>query len=224
MRTLLFFDTETTGLPKNYRAPSSDIENWPHLVELGYVLVKFDGSTCKIAQSESMLIEPSGWVIPEETSKIHGITTKMCEDEGHNLYEVLEKFMNLQYESDFLVAHNSSFDGKILRSAVAKVLAPEFEQITKAPTICTMKESTEWCSLPGKRGPKWPKLEEFYDKCFLGETFEAHRADQDCLATVKCFEKMFALGIWDEGIFDRAIASKEKIDKAVIAKKLRGQL
>jgi hypothetical protein len=30
----LFFDTETTGVPKDYKAPSSDTDNWPRLQEL----------------------------------------------------------------------------------------------------------------------------------------------------------------------------------------------
>ena len=34
MKNYLFFDTETTGLPRNYKAPSSDTRNWPRLVQL----------------------------------------------------------------------------------------------------------------------------------------------------------------------------------------------
>ncbi len=30
----LFFDTETTGVPKDYKAPSSDTDNWPRMVQL----------------------------------------------------------------------------------------------------------------------------------------------------------------------------------------------
>ena len=32
----LIFDTETTGLPKNWRAPISDTENWPRCVQLAW--------------------------------------------------------------------------------------------------------------------------------------------------------------------------------------------
>ena len=32
----LTFDSETTGLPKNYKAPLSDSDNWPRLVQLGW--------------------------------------------------------------------------------------------------------------------------------------------------------------------------------------------
>ncbi len=30
----LFFDTETTGLPRNWHAPASDLANWPRLIQL----------------------------------------------------------------------------------------------------------------------------------------------------------------------------------------------
>ena len=30
----LFFDTETTGVPRNYYAPVTDTNNWPRLEEL----------------------------------------------------------------------------------------------------------------------------------------------------------------------------------------------
>lgn len=30
----LFFDTETCGLPRDYKAPLDDFENWPRMVEL----------------------------------------------------------------------------------------------------------------------------------------------------------------------------------------------
>ena len=34
----LIFDTETTGLPKNYNAPISDTDNWPRAVQIAWQL------------------------------------------------------------------------------------------------------------------------------------------------------------------------------------------
>lgn len=34
----LFFDTETTGLPKEYRARTEDVDNWPRVVQLAWAL------------------------------------------------------------------------------------------------------------------------------------------------------------------------------------------
>ena len=34
----LFFDTETTGLPKNWKAPVTDLENWPRMIQIAWIL------------------------------------------------------------------------------------------------------------------------------------------------------------------------------------------
>ncbi|MCJ8276491.1 MAG: hypothetical protein MJK18_06600, partial [Bdellovibrionales bacterium] len=36
----LFFDTETTGLPKSYKAPYTDLENWPRVVQLSWLVTE----------------------------------------------------------------------------------------------------------------------------------------------------------------------------------------
>lgn len=40
----LFFDTETTGLPKNWKAPVTDLNNWPRLVQLVYLYYDDNGN------------------------------------------------------------------------------------------------------------------------------------------------------------------------------------
>lgn len=32
-----FFDTETTGIPKNWEAPVTDLSNWPRMVQIAYL-------------------------------------------------------------------------------------------------------------------------------------------------------------------------------------------
>ena len=34
----LIFDTETTGLPRDYSAPITQLDNWPRLVQLAWQL------------------------------------------------------------------------------------------------------------------------------------------------------------------------------------------
>lgn len=41
----LFFDTETTGLPKNYKAPASDSDNWPRLVQIAWSIYDAEGNS-----------------------------------------------------------------------------------------------------------------------------------------------------------------------------------
>ena len=40
----IFFDTETTGVPRDYKAPTTDTQNWPRLVQLGWILMDSEGN------------------------------------------------------------------------------------------------------------------------------------------------------------------------------------
>ena len=81
--TYLFFDTETTGVPKNYKAPSSDLENWScRLVQLSWI-VKNDKQ--EELSRGNFIVKPDGFEIPTEASDIHGITTEKALAEGLEL-------------------------------------------------------------------------------------------------------------------------------------------
>jgi DNA polymerase-3 subunit epsilon len=75
----LFFDTETTGRPKDYKAPISDVDNWPRLVQLGYLI--YDETGDQLSQGE-FIVRPDGFLIPEEASNIHGITNEIANSRG----------------------------------------------------------------------------------------------------------------------------------------------
>lgn len=40
----LFFDTETTGIPRNWRAPVTDLTNWPRIVQVAWLECDEDGA------------------------------------------------------------------------------------------------------------------------------------------------------------------------------------
>ena len=109
----LFFDTETTGLPKDWKAPVTDLNNWPRLVQLAYL--QFDNNGNKILEGD-FIIKPNGFIIPKESSNIHGITHEKAMNEGVDLHNVLNDFHKLINNSQTLVAHNMSFDEKIVGS------------------------------------------------------------------------------------------------------------
>ena len=82
---ILFFDTETTGLPKRRNAPITDSENWPRLVQLAYLVYDFNGN--KIHKC-CHIIKPDNFTIPIESSKLHRITTDKAIREGKILQAV----------------------------------------------------------------------------------------------------------------------------------------
>src|SRR2546425_6391906 len=107
----LIFDTETAGLPDDYNAPHSDIENWPRMVQLAWGT--FDIRGRKIG-GKSYVIRPDGFKIPMNAEKVHGISTAVAKRVGAPVADVLDEFMDALGESSILVAHNVSFDAGIL--------------------------------------------------------------------------------------------------------------
>lgn len=186
----LFFDTETTGLPRNWKAPVSNVNNWPRMIQIAWV---FTDSTGKVLDQDSYIIKPVNFTIPKAASRIHRITTERALKEGKDLTNILRTFNNLVAEANYIVAHNISFDEKIIG---AEFIRNDFStDFFKKPKLCTMKASTDYCEIPGPYGYKWPKLAELHQTLF-GEDFEeAHDAAADINATTKCFWEMRRIGI-----------------------------
>jgi len=186
----LFFDTETTGLPRNWKAPVSDLNNWPRLVQLAFLYYDRNGN--KISGGD-FIIKPEGFTIPTDASRIHGISTERALREGQSLVSVLQHFNSLIGQASYLVAHNMSFDEKIVG---AEFLRNGMQNsIQTKNKICTMESTTNFCAIDGPYGYKWPKLSELHIELF-GEDFEeAHDASVDINATEKCFWKMRKIGL-----------------------------
>lgn len=189
----LFFDTETTGLPKDWKAPITDLSNWPRLVQLAYLF--YDNTGNRIDGGNS-IVKPEGFTIPAEAARIHGISTDRARNEGRDLPIVLQEFQALVQQADYLVAHNIRFDEKIIG---AEFLRNKMDDsLPGKKKICTMQSSTNYCALPGVCGYKWPRLTELHQKLFQTGFEEAHNAAADITATVKCFWELKRLGIIEQ--------------------------
>lgn len=203
---ILFFDTETTGTPKNYRAPLTDFDNWPRLVQLAWIQV--DGDDLAVMKSFDTLIKPEGFEIPQEAIAIHGITTERASLEGMKLKDALAMFSLALANCDMIVGHNISFDRNIIGS---EMLRMGFEDsLHGKPRICTMNAGTNFCQLPGKYGYKWPKLSELHEKLFKEPFESAHNAKADIYATAKCFFAMCQRGIISEEMIQVALGNMTK--------------
>jgi DNA polymerase III epsilon subunit-like protein len=183
----LFFDTETTGLPKNYRAPVHDSANWPRMVQLAWGLWDQDGvEQC----GDQHIIRPEGYCIPDVVAKIHGITTEIATRDGLDLGEVLISLLPVFQDAPVVLAHNIEFDRKILG---AEFFRKGFGDPLEGKDLrCTMKESARFCALPRN---KWPKLAELHT-CLFKEGFDnAHNALADVRACARCFFEMKRRGV-----------------------------
>ncbi len=181
----LFFDTETVGLPERWDVPITDMDNWPRLVQLAWIVCDVRG---EVLEERNAIIKPEGFSIPAEISKLHGITTSIANEHGEPLKEVLELFAERVDKAWLLVGHNISFD--------ECVVGAEFERLRMMtslflkPKYCTMKGSINYCKLPGNNGFKSPKLVELYQILFGSRFDNAHDALADVKATMKCFWKL----------------------------------
>jgi len=186
----LFFDTETTGLPKNYKAPVTDVDNWPRLVQLAWLL--YDDNDNYVDGCNDIVC-PDGWTVPEQAANLHGITTERALAEGHPVIDVLTRFENAMRQATHLVAHNMAFDERILGAEYVRAKWPRI--LPKLPRVCTMLSTTDICKLNGRYGYKWPKLQELHRHLFHDTFEEAHNAAADIKATARCFYELKRLNL-----------------------------
>lgn len=178
-----FFDTETTGLPLDYRAPATDLDNWPRMVQLAWLLTD---ENAKELNSAECIIRPDGFKIPLGVSRIHGITTEKALECGIPLHRALSPVSEAIEEALVLVAHNMQFDEKILGAEFLRSGYPD--PLVNKKRYCTMLSTTEFCRLPGRQsGYKWPKLQELHHVLFQEPFFGAHDALTDVRACARCF-------------------------------------
>lgn len=186
----LIIDSETTGLPKNWKAPVSDLDNWPRVIQLAWALYDKSGS-----QIESMihLIRPEGFTIPEEAQRVHHISTAQALSEGRSLAEILQALSDSTAKASILIAHNVKFDERVISAEYLRLkLAPPFSDKMR---ICTMEQSASFCQIPGPYGFKWPTLSQLHRKLFGSEYEEAHDAGADVAACARCFFELKKLGV-----------------------------
>lgn len=187
MQRYLFFDTETTGLPRegaNYK----EVDAWPRLVSIGWILADETGNEL---EKGYLMVRPTGWIIPKEATKVHSISTARAVKEGYRIEHVVSEFAKAVAKADALVAHNIAFDFGVVASEMHRIGIARHLEGKKQ--ICTMMGSMEFCGLTeydwatGERYLRRPKLRVLYAKLFGKEYEGQHHAFADAEAVKKCF-------------------------------------
>lgn len=200
MKTILAFDTETSGLPL-WSQPSSHPDQ-PRITQLAAKLMIEE--TRQVLGSMDCIIKPDGWTIPEELQKLTGITMDHAEKFGVPIEHALHLFINLWMGADERVAHNESFDMRMLRIELVRHPHYSTQQIDglpfadywkAAPAYCTASNSTQIINLPPtpamikarRNHAKTPNLGEAY-QFFTGQKLEgAHNAMVDVDACIAVY-------------------------------------
>ncbi len=187
----LFFDTETTGIPKDYKAPCTNTDNWPRLIQLGWLLTDAEG---RILSEGNHIVRPDGFEIPKAASDVHGITTEFALENGKPLLDVIFAFGADLNQAECVIGHNLDYDLHIVGAEYVR-LGYDSRIMFARPTLCTMQATIQYCNIPGRFGPKWPKLMELYTKLFGQEFDGAHDAMADIVATKDCFFELIRRGV-----------------------------
>lgn len=191
---VLFFDTETTGIPERSWNWDTDFEQYPHVVQMAWL------HGCKV---ETHIIRPDGWEIPQETVDVHGITTEYALEHGEPFASVVDMFIQDCHDAGLICGHNIHFDTSIIKANILRELGREYydandveNALYKGKRIDTMRPTMKWVDARMANGRlKFPNLSELYSRCFPGETFPAHDALEDVKAVAKCLPVIVELGL-----------------------------
>ena len=194
---ILFFDTETTGLPLSRRASPQQSHLWPSVVQLSFIL--YDVSNQVSVDSQDMIIKlPRDAALPKESIAIHGITRARLNTKGIPISVALDAFEAAVAKADLVVAHNLEFDLNVLKAELWRARRSlEFQPpIGRARQFCTMVATKKLCNLKakskdGRQYVKYPKLEELHRHMFGVEHGHMHDAMGDVLAGLRCYCQLF---------------------------------
>lgn len=187
-KTILFLDTETTGLPPNWKAP---YDQWPRMVSIAGQL--YINGVYEVGFE--YIIKPDGYEIPKEASDIHGITQEIALEKGEDISFAIPWVHGYIDRADRIVFHNASFDTGIISGEQMRLgYQPKSLICNSTKLFCTKEKSTNILKIPnGRGGYKWPSLAELCQFCGV-ENKGAHNALNDVIATKECYFYMVEQG------------------------------
>jgi DNA polymerase III subunit epsilon len=190
---LLFFDTETTGIPSDRLPPNHECQ--PHIVQIAALLTEEDGTE---RASINLIVNPPT-DIPQQASDVHGITNEIATSCGLSPVSSIALFGLLANKASRIIAHNIKFDLQLVETC--KLRCDRHFQIPSI-RICTMEIAAPIVNLPptermlraGFNKPKAPKLEECIQHFFDENLNGAHDAMVDVRACARLYFHLRGIG------------------------------
>ena len=194
---IIVFDTETTGLPTERNASYMETDKWPYIVQLSFVV--YDTEVNKLVAIHDYIIRiPDDVRISAESQAIHGISPGRCRRKGVPISIALEEFGECLQSSDIAVAHNLSFDKRVILAAYRRERMQQhfFENGKSINEYCTMQRTKDFPvavarNKCGKEYNKYPTLTELHEHLFDGASPRGtHDALGDILICLRCYMKL----------------------------------
>lgn len=202
---VLCFDTETTGIAPRDQPCFTNIDNWPYIVQFGFIL--YDIEKHAVLETHNLVIDVNEYnvKIPPSSTKVHGITNEICGSTGIKISKALNCFLHCIHQCDMLVAHNLDFDWNMVMAEILRQLLMDDTLLNRklvqvSPNVikyCTMKNTVELCKIErfnkrtNKTFFKFPKQEELHQFLFGNIPNNLHDAFNDVLVCFRCFYKLW---------------------------------
>ena len=208
---ILTFDTETSGLPKTRIISPDNLELWPHIMQLSYIIYDTELNDITLIKDEIIKI-PEEVSVSEDSITLHGITKETSQLKGILIYEPLKELFGHLKKADKVVGHNIEFDINMLRITALRIICLNRENYPKKAIsemkynlhyltsldniYCTMKETVELCDIQvidkfGRKQAKWPKLSELHFKLFGAIPNNLHNSLIDVLVNLLLLKNIF---------------------------------
>ena len=184
---LLFVDTETYGIPQDIFTSYKNIDNWPTIKQIAWIVYTKTGQLVSAhnysisVDSEQQVVPPS-YYVPKEILPIH---------------EILKLFQDDLSSCDVIVGHNIDYDVHVIMSEMHR-FGYDTSRLATIPQFCTMRNSVKICNFDTRHGDRYPKLQELYSKLFHRPFENAHDAYCDIKATAECFWEIFSRDLLNE--------------------------
>ncbi len=177
---ILFIDTEASGLPGNWTLPYSTDGNWPHIVQVAWLI--YDEQR-NLVKQENHYINTDGVTITPSAIETHGITAEYLSLNGEPAGKVMEMLANdlVEYEPQ-IIGHFMQLDYYLLGAAFHRTGV--FNPLGKLPVFCTMVATTQLLRSPSTRQLR---LGDLYYMLFKADLQHQHDALHDAQATAECF-------------------------------------
>ena len=191
---IMVFDVETTGLPPYNMNPDKpetvNLALVPYITQLSFIM--YDTETRLITHIFDEYIDiPDHVYISDEITNITGIDRDVLNAKGIPMFYAVSVFLQCLKHCDCLVAHNISFDIKMIRFEMMRYAFCQTGVFENVVLYCTMKNSQSICQMRSTRGwIKPPKLSELYFHLFHETVENLHNSIIDVLVCFRCFLKI----------------------------------
>ncbi|MET4076215.1 exonuclease domain-containing protein [Hymenobacter sp. UYCo722] len=185
---LLFVDTETSGIPRDWNQPYASRGNWPHIAQLAWVVYTREGAEVK---AENHYIQPSDYDLDPAAGSVHGLTVAFLRENGESRHAVMQCLhRDLTHYQPLVVAHFMQLDFHMV--GVGFHRAGLTNPLLGLPLFCTMRATGP---LLRHSAQGFLRLPELYQRLFKEPQPRAHDALADAYAAARCFFEMQRQGI-----------------------------